>query len=216
MRRALCGVLLVVVFLCAVGFSDGPIRRLLFRNASVSRQVERNVCTGPNCANTPAAQLTETSPWVVGESVSAIAGPVVFAPPSPPVVSRNRTVAFAAPPAGSMPFDAAENLIETEASDGFRRAVIKASREARRSGMITVRDAALLRVALISPSFRQAAEDLAVTQMAFSGDPAVDELPRKTSGEIDRTAIDWEGFGAFMKVFIPLLVELLIAVGVGA
>ncbi|QDV84973.1 hypothetical protein TBK1r_39250 [Stieleria magnilauensis] len=115
-----------------------------------------------------------------------------------------------------MPFDAAENLIETEASDGFRRAVINASREARRSGMITVRDAALLRVALISPSFRQAAEDLAVTQMAFSGDPAVDDLPRKTSGEIDRTAIDWEGFGAFMKVFIPLLIELLIAVGVGA
>ncbi|WP_145213966.1 hypothetical protein [Planctomycetes bacterium TBK1r] len=213
MRRALCGVLLVVVVLSAVGFSDGPIRRLLFRNASVPRQVERNVCTGPNCSSDSVAESAEVSPWGVGESVPA--GAVVIGPSSPPAISRTQTARFATP-AGSMPFDAAENLIETEASDGFRRAVINASREARRSGMITVRDAALLRVALISPSFRQAAEDLAVTQMAFSGDPAVDDLPRKTSGEIDRTAIDWEGFGAFMKVFIPLLIELLIAVGVGA
>ncbi|QDV81582.1 hypothetical protein [Planctomycetes bacterium TBK1r] len=153
MRRALCGVLLVVVVFGAVGFPDGPIRRLLFRNSSVSRQVERNVCTGSNCASTPAAQLTETSPWVVGESVPVAAAPVVFATPSPQVVSRTRTPALVAPAAGAMPFDAAEGLIETEASDGFRRAVIKASREARRSGMITVRDATLLRVALISPSF---------------------------------------------------------------
>jgi len=91
----------------------------------------------------------------------------------------------------------------------FGKSVMKAARKAKQKGTITRRQMLRLRVALLSPAFRQHAEDLAVIQMAFSGE----DVPEKTAGGIDRTAIDWEGLAEFLERLVPILLALLDALG---
>lgn len=102
---------------------------------------------------------------------------------------------------------------EADVSD-FRTAIFRAVREARKNRSITARDAMRIRVALFSPSFRQHAEDLAITQMAFFDGEGVPELTREVSGKVDRTAINWDGLASFLERLLPLLMELLNAFAV--
>ena len=204
MRRWVLCLLFVAVPLSAVGLSQGPFRRLFFgpTKTSTTRTVTRKTCTDLNrngICDDEEVTLKASAP-VVTEWVVA----------SPPAVVA--TVTNPAPVADFV--DA--NFVETESSDGLRRELVKASRKAVRSGTITRRDARRVRVALFSPAFREAAEDLCIVQMAFSGDDAADNLPRKANGDIDRVAIDWEGFAAFLERILPLIVDLLIAFGAGS
>jgi hypothetical protein len=62
---------------------------------------------------------------------------------------------------------------------------------------------------MLSPAFRAHAEELAVTQMYFSGD---DGVPM-TDGIVDRAAIDWDGLLAFLEALVPILLRLLEIIG---
>lgn len=92
--------------------------------------------------------------------------------------------------------------------DGFHLALLKAIKDRRKKGEMSAVQALRLRVALISPAFRKKAEDLAVTQMAFSGQDS-DVLKRTEDGKIDRASIDWEGLTLFLEKLLPFLLQLL-------
>jgi len=88
----------------------------------------------------------------------------------------------------------------------FREAINKASRNLVQSGKITRRESLRLRIAMLSPAFRQHAEELAVIQMYYSGD---DGVPMTADGMVDVASIDWEGLIAFLERLIPIIVQLL-------
>lgn len=107
--------------------------------------------------------------------------------------------------------DAVEDPTETVSERGnFRRTVRRAIREQVRSGAMTRRDGLKLNVAMFSPSFSEQAENLAITQMVFSGDAG---LPMNSDGKVERANIDWDKFFEFLKVFLPFLMDLLTAIG---
>lgn len=93
--------------------------------------------------------------------------------------------------------------------DRFQSALGKAVRSARQKGAISARQAIRLRVALIAPAFRQRAEDLAVTQMAFGQSGDDEPLPRSDDGTVNRAAIDWDNLLSFLEKLLPLLLQLL-------
>lgn len=234
MKRVICGLLIVATMLTAVGFSDGPLRRLFFGSQTTSREVTRKVCTGPNCPQVQTYAVTQTNPSRLSDG-SVVTGGYVFPtevtgtprpvkvltvsdPPAfTPIVAETEPYQPPAASARDLTFTSmSDHFIETEATDGFRRSVIKAARAAAKSGTITRRDALRIRVAMFSPAFREQAQDLCVVQMAFSGEAAADDLPRKTNGEIDQAAIDWDQFASFLERIIPIILDLLIAFGAGA
>lgn len=89
----------------------------------------------------------------------------------------------------------------------FQSSLGKAIRQARKKKAMSVGQSIKLRVALLSPSFRKQAEELAVTQMAFS--EMSGELPRTESGKVDRSKIDWNGFADFLERLLPILLQLI-------
>lgn len=95
---------------------------------------------------------------------------------------------------------------QLEASESFHRAVIAAGAKAVRDGQMRRADLIRLRVAMLSPSFRQQAEDLAVIQMSASGS---DNVPIGDDGRVDRAKIDWEALAAFLEKLIPLILMLI-------
>ena len=89
--------------------------------------------------------------------------------------------------------------------------LIKAATSAQRKGEITRLQLVRIKVAMLSPSFRSKVEDLAVVQMAASGEDgpfSVDE-----NGEIVRETIDWAGLAAFLEKLVPLVLMLIKAFG---
>lgn len=101
-------------------------------------------------------------------------------------------------------------VVETS-TDRFHRALLKAAAERVKDGKMKRVDLVRLRVAMLSPAFRKHAEDLAVTQMAASGS---ENVPIGEDGVIDRASIDWDAILAFLKEFIPILMELIKAFSV--
>lgn len=99
-----------------------------------------------------------------------------------------------------------------EVADSFRQTLTKAIVEARKSGKINFREAVMLRVAMRSPAFVQRAQELAVTQVAFSGEES-DAIPYDDEGVIQVDGINWEGLAKFLEAFVPLLISLLKAFG---
>ena len=96
----------------------------------------------------------------------------------------------------------------SEDKQKFRKSLIKAIRESRKDGKITAGEAVRLRVASWSPAFIERAQQLAVVQMAFSGEDS-DAVPYTDDGRIDVANIDWEGLIKFLELMIPLLLKLL-------
>jgi hypothetical protein len=89
--------------------------------------------------------------------------------------------------------------------------LIKAATTLQKKGEITRLQLVRLRVAMLSPAFRAKVEDLAVIQMAASGEDgpfSVDE-----NGEIVRETIDWAGLAAFLEKLVPLVLALIKAFG---
>ena len=96
----------------------------------------------------------------------------------------------------------------------FRTAVNKAASALVQEGELTRLQALRLRIAMRSPAFRKHAEDLAIIQMYYSGDPqTADYLPMDETGVVVRGSINWEGLMAFLKAFLPMLLELLQILG---
>jgi hypothetical protein len=99
------------------------------------------------------------------------------------------------------------------ASNTFREGLIKAINNSRKAGDVNFRDAIKLRVALLSPAFVEKAQELAVTQVVFSGESSVD-VPLDENGVVQVEGINWEGLTKFLEAMIPLLLTLLKAFGV--
>lgn len=97
------------------------------------------------------------------------------------------------------------SLVDVAAETPFARSVAKAARKMRRDGKITRLQQLRLRVAMLSPAFRQHAEELAVTQMAFSGS----DVPTTDDGRIDAASINWDGLLDFIERLIPLLMRMM-------
>lgn len=93
-----------------------------------------------------------------------------------------------------------------EAGVKFHRALIQAAVKANKDGKLKRAELFRLRVAMLSPAFRQHAEDLAVTQMSASGSEGV---PMTPEGAVDRASIDWDALLAFLEKLIPLILQLI-------
>lgn len=104
--------------------------------------------------------------------------------------------------------------VEEAGDDPFHRGVIKAAQSLVKKGEIRRIDLIRLRVAMISPAFREHAKDLAIVQICASGVES-DMVPMGADGQIDEAAIDWEGLTAFMEKLIPLIIMLIKAFGGG-
>lgn len=103
----------------------------------------------------------------------------------------------------------AERVIEVREAEGkFHRAVIQNAVKMTREGKLKRTELVRLRVAMLSPAFRQQVEDLAVVQMTASG---LDEefAPLSETGAVDRAAIDWDALFAFIEKLIPLILKLI-------
>lgn len=107
-----------------------------------------------------------------------------------------------------------QQQVET-ASDSFHRNVIRSAVKAAKDGTITRRDVMKLRVAMLSPAFREQAYDLAIVQMAASGSESLgsDAVPLDEDGKIVETAVDWDKLLAFIEKLIPILLQLIDAFG---
>jgi hypothetical protein len=93
--------------------------------------------------------------------------------------------------------------VEQLNTNPFRRELLKAITEAARKREITPAQALRLRVASFSPAFLKTAEDVAKTQMAFSGE----EVPVDDEGKIE--VRDWSAFFDFLVKLLPILLELI-------
>jgi hypothetical protein len=122
-----------------------------------------------------------------------------------PEVNAKTVLAIVTPPKQSsgVPIEKSRSEISVE--------LIKAATTLQKKGEITRVQLLRIRVAMLSPSFRQKVEDLAVIQMAASGEDgpfSVDE-----NGEIVRETIDWAGLAAFLEKLVPLVLMLIKAFG---
>ena len=98
--------------------------------------------------------------------------------------------------------------IPIEQADGFRRSLIKAIRQRVQSGELSRRDAIRIRVAMVSPAFREHCENLALTQIVFSG-TTTDLVQYDEDGKIERASIDWDNLIGFLERLLPLILELI-------
>jgi hypothetical protein len=89
--------------------------------------------------------------------------------------------------------------------------LVKAATALQRKGEITRIQLVRLRVAMLSPAFRQKVEDLAVVQMSASGEDGPFEVDE--NGEIRRETIDWNGLATFLEKLVPLVLALIKAFG---
>ena len=97
------------------------------------------------------------------------------------------------------------DVVQEVSENKFRRALLKAAQTAAAKKEISRLQVIQLRVATLSPAFLVQAQQLAVVQMAFSGD----DVPTDADGKIEVSRIDWEGLAAFLERIIPLILKLL-------
>ena len=128
---------------------------------------------------------------------------------------RGVLAAVTHPPASqakALPVQSSDGLVPIEKSRSeISTELIKAATTLQRKGEITRLQLVRIRVAMLSPAFRQKVEDLAVVQMSASGEDgpfSVDE-----NGEIVRETINWEGLAAFLEKLVPLVLALIKAFG---
>lgn len=95
--------------------------------------------------------------------------------------------------------------VESVLGNPFRQALVKSAVAAAKSGKIKRIELIRLRVATMSPAFLEHAQELAIIQMAFSGD----EVPLGEDGSVDEAAIDWDKLASFLEKIIPLILQLI-------
>lgn len=85
------------------------------------------------------------------------------------------------------------------------RAAVRASKKA--DSGVSRRDVIRLRVAMLSPAFRESSQELAIVQLYFNGS----ELPTNPDGSIAVDEIKWdaEQWIAFLEKLVPIVLALL-------
>tara|TARA_R100000152_G_C6774783_1_gene202766 strand:- start:208 stop:630 length:423 start_codon:yes stop_codon:yes gene_type:complete len=102
--------------------------------------------------------------------------------------------------------DSFTNVLETEAQTSFHRNVIRAAMELHKKGEIKRGQLMRLRICMLSPAFRQSAEELAITQMVFSG---AEGVPMSADGVVDRSQIDWDALLEFLEKLVPIILQII-------
>lgn len=95
-------------------------------------------------------------------------------------------------------------VIEAAAGDNFHRNVIRSAVKLQKEGKIKRSELLRLRVAMISPAFRENAKELAKIQMLSSEN--AEAIPMVGEG------IDWDALLAFIEKLIPLILKLIDAI----
>lgn len=98
-----------------------------------------------------------------------------------------------------------QDIIEELNNNKFRQSLLKAANSAAKKGEFRRIDVIKLRVATLSPAFVEKAQELAVIQMAFSGE----DVPLDADGKIEVSRIDWEGLIVFLERLLPLIIKLI-------
>ena len=85
------------------------------------------------------------------------------------------------------------------------RAAVRASKKA--DSGVSRRDVIRLRVAMLSPAFRESAKELAIVQLYFNGS----EIPTNPDGSIAVGEIKWSSteWMAFLEKLVPIVLMLL-------
>lgn len=96
--------------------------------------------------------------------------------------------------------------------DGFRSSLSRAVADARRDGTLKPREAIRMQVRMLSPAFVEQAHDLAVTQIAFSGEVSA-AVPMDAEGKVQVANIQWDQLIEFLEKLLPLLLQLFSAFG---
>jgi hypothetical protein len=139
-------------------------------------------------ANILLAAFFLLAPWVSAQELR-ISPPQTVIKPSV-VTPKDATLAF-------------KELSENK----FRQQLIQAAVSAQKKGDISRLDLVRIRVASFSPALVKKAEDLAIVQMAASGEDgpfSVDE-----NGEIVRETVDWNNLVTFLERLLPLILMLI-------
>lgn len=100
-----------------------------------------------------------------------------------------------------------------EVKESFKVGIEKAIKAARKADTITLKQAKQLRNACHAPAFIEAAHEVAIIQIAFSGIESPD-VPVDADGRIQVAGINWEGLALFMEKLIPLIIKLIEAFGI--
>jgi phosphoglycerate dehydrogenase-like enzyme len=101
-----------------------------------------------------------------------------------------------------------QDVAEQVSRNPFRQALLKAADAAAKKGELRRLDVVRLRVATLSPAFLERAQELAVIQMASSGEDLGD-LPTDADGKIEVSRIDWENFLAFLEALLPIILKII-------
>jgi len=102
--------------------------------------------------------------------------------------------------------DSFSNIVEVEAQSQFHRNVIKAAMKLHKDGKLKRSKVLRLRICMLSPAFRNAAEELAITQMVFSG---AESVPMDENGIVERANIDWDKLLEFLEKLIPIILQII-------
>jgi hypothetical protein len=102
--------------------------------------------------------------------------------------------------------DSFTQVLEVEAQTSFHRNVIKAAMALHKKGEIKRSQLLRLRICMLSPAFRNSAEELAITQMVFSG---AESVPMSADGVVDRSNIDWDALLEFLEKLVPIIMQII-------
>jgi len=102
--------------------------------------------------------------------------------------------------------DSFTNVLEVEAQQPFHRNVVKAAMALHKKGELKRGQLMRLRIAMLSPAFRNSAEELAITQMVFSG---AEGVPMSADGVVEKADIDWDKLLEFLEKLVPIILQII-------
>lgn len=100
----------------------------------------------------------------------------------------------------------AVDIVEVEAQSPFHRNVIRAAIALNKKGELKRGQLMRLRICMLSPAFRKSAEELAITQMVFSG---AESVPLDENGVVERSQIDWDALLEFLEKLVPIIIQII-------
>lgn len=103
---------------------------------------------------------------------------------------------------------------EVEVSDakgtaGFRKTIIQAATKAFGEGEITRKQLLKIRLGTLSPAVLTKIEDVAIMQMAASGEDLSGIVEVNSDGKINRASIDWNNLIDFVERLIPIILQII-------
>ena len=100
-------------------------------------------------------------------------------------------------------------ISEAKGTAGFRKTIIQASKKAFSDGEITRKQLLKIRLGTLSPAVLEKIEDVAIMQMAASGEDLSGIVEVNSDGKINRASIDWNNLIDFVERLIPIILQII-------